>query len=320
MPGGQEVNARGRPIQAKQAALAARRYFVDDRTIKEVASELGVSRFKASRLIEWARAEGMVRIEIVDPVGTDLELSGRLADHYGLRDALVLAGLDGPSDVVVSDLAEMAALVAAELVAADDVVGISWGHTLDLVVDRLPLINARRVVQLIGGLATMESASGGVELVRQLAAKARTSGYPLLAPVRLREPAAAGAVRRDPVVAETLRMIQEVTVVLAGVGSWDEPAQSRMIECFDAAEVRRLRDRGVVADLCGFLFSAEGKVVEALEAQRIGITLDQLDKAGTVLAVCGGSEKRRALGAVLRSQMVDIVVTDAGSAEALLGV
>jgi DNA-binding transcriptional regulator LsrR (DeoR family) len=306
-------------MRAQQATLAARRYFLDGWTIKEIAAELGVSRFKAARLLEWARAEGLVKIEIVNTVHSDVDLSAGLRSAFGLREALVVAGLDGRSDAVAPELAEVAALVVAELVTVNDVVGVSWGRTLDLLVERLPALSAKRVVQLIGGLATLESASGGIELVRQLAAKANTSGYPLLAPVRLRDAAAADALRRDPMVAETLKLIEGVDVVLAGIGSWGEPPVSRMIECFDETELAALRERGVVADLCGFLVTGEGEVLES-PSERIGITLEQLDAAGTVLAISGGIEKRQGLAAVLRSGLVDILLTDAGSAKQLLEV
>jgi len=306
-------------MQLKQATIAARRYFLDGRTVKEIGAELGISRFKAARLLEWARAEGLVRIEIVSALESDVELSERLRATFGLRDAIVVAGLDGPSEAIAPELAEVAANVIAEVVKPSDVVGISWGHTLDLVVERMAEFSAKRVVQLVGGQATLESASGGIEVVRRLAAKGRATGYSLLAPLRLRDPAAVDALRRDPVVAETLQLINDVNVVLAGVGSWTDPPVSRMIECFNEEEVRALRQRGVVADLCGFLFDTDGHLPGPLDDERIGISLDQLDAAGTVLVVCGGSGKRKALGAVLRSGLVDVVVTDAGSATHLVG-
>jgi DNA-binding transcriptional regulator LsrR (DeoR family) len=306
-----------RPVQAMQATLAARRYFIDGWTIKQIASELEVSRFKAARLLDWARAEGIVKIEIVNTARSDVDLSSELRTAFGLRDAVVVAGLDGGSDAVGPELAEMAALVVAEIVTASDVVGVSWGRTLDLVVERLPSFHANSVVQLVGGFATLESASGGVELVRQLAAKASTTGYPLLAPLRVRD-RAADALRQDPVISQTLGLMDQVTVVVAGVGSWGQPPASRMIECFDQDEVEALRERGTLADLCGFLLDTHGVVVDQPEDERIGISLGQLNEVGTVLAICGGAEKRQALGATLRSGLVDILVTDAGSAGELL--
>jgi DNA-binding transcriptional regulator LsrR (DeoR family) len=277
-----------------------------------------VSRFKAARLLDWARDQGIVKIEIVSTARVDVDLSAGLRSAFGLREAVVVAGLDGPSGAVGPDLAEVAALVVAEVVTPNDVIGVSWGRTLDLVVERLAKFRARSVVQLVGGFVTLESASGGIELVRRLAGKAGTTGYPMLAPLRVRGRAAADAFRRDPVVSETLELMEQVTVVLAGVGSWGEAPASRMIECFDKAEVRALGRRGVVADLCGFLVNAKGEVVGPPEGERIGVSLAQLDAAGTVLAVCGGAEKRQALAGTLRSGLVDVLVTDAGSAEELL--
>lgn len=92
---------------------------------------------------------------------------------------------------------------------------------------------------------------------------------------------------------------------------------SRMIDCFDEEEVRDLKARGV-ADLCDLLLDRDGKFVDTIQGERIGISPKQLDAAGTVLIICGGNEKRQALDAVLRSGLVDILVTDAGSAAELL--
>jgi DNA-binding transcriptional regulator LsrR (DeoR family) len=177
--------------------------------------------------------------------------------------------------------------------------------------------NVKQVVQIVGGRATLESAFGGIEAVRRLAEKGHAPAYPLLAPVRLRDPATAEALRHDPVVAETLALLHDVTFVLAGVGAWGDPPVSRMIDCFDEEEVRDLKARGV-ADLCDLLLDRDGKFVDTIQGERIGISPKQLDAAGTVLIIRGGSEKRQALYAVLRSGLVDILVTDAGSAAELL--
>jgi len=35
-----------------------------------IAADLGISRFKVARLLEWARSEGIVRIEVAEPKST----------------------------------------------------------------------------------------------------------------------------------------------------------------------------------------------------------------------------------------------------------
>ena len=61
-----EGNLRG-PAQLVLTASVARRYYLDGRSKIEIASEFGLSRFKVARLLDDARASGLVRIEIVHP-------------------------------------------------------------------------------------------------------------------------------------------------------------------------------------------------------------------------------------------------------------
>ena len=74
-------------------ALVARRYYLEDRSKVQIADEVGVSRFRVARMLEQARERGIVRIEVDAPPDVDLDASRRLADRYGLHQALVLTGM-----------------------------------------------------------------------------------------------------------------------------------------------------------------------------------------------------------------------------------
>src|ERR687894_332315 len=56
----------GRPARLVLTASVARRYYLDGKSKVEIADELGMSRFQVARLLEAARASGLVRIEITD--------------------------------------------------------------------------------------------------------------------------------------------------------------------------------------------------------------------------------------------------------------
>ena len=314
-----QTEARHDPFRATQAAVAAQRHLVDGLTMKEIAAELGISRFKAARLVDWAKAEGIVRIEISTSANTDFKLSSELEHAYGLKRALVVAGVDGPSDSVRAAVAEVAAAGLAELIQPQDVVGISWGRALDSVVDQLPPVRARRVVQLVGGMATMESATSGVDLVRRLALHTGAEGLALLAPLIVATAAAAESLRHEPIIAQTLGALDSVTLAIAGIGSWVPPA-SRLVDSFEPAEAEAFLARGVVADLCGIMVAADGSVLSpsGVDERRIGVLPAQLQRVPTVVAVAGGREKHTAIAAVLRSGLANVLVTDAGAARAAL--
>jgi len=303
------------PFRSTQAAFAAKRHLVDRLTMKDVAAELGISRFTAARLVDWARANGIVQIEVSSRANTDFMLSAALERAYGLRRALVVADLDGPSDSVRDAVAEVAAAGLAELISPTDVVGISWGRVLDSIVDQLPLLRARQVVQLVGGLASLESATSGVDLVRRLALRTNAEGLALIAPLIVATSTAAESLRHEPMIAKTLRTIDSVTIAIAGIGSW-EPPSSRLMDAFDRSEAEAFQKLGVVADLCGIMIAADGTPLSPndIDARRIGVLPTQLESVPTVVAVAGGREKHSAITAVLRSRMANVLITDAGAA------
>jgi DNA-binding transcriptional regulator LsrR (DeoR family) len=59
-------------------------------------------------------------------------------------------------------------------------------------------------------------------------------------------------------------------------------------------------------------------VPTSLDELVIGISLDQLRKAGRRVAVAGGVAKHQALAAALAGKWIDVLVTDVDSANMLL--
>ena len=52
------------PAALVLSATVARRYYLEGASKSDIATELGLSRFKVARLLEGARASGIVRIEL----------------------------------------------------------------------------------------------------------------------------------------------------------------------------------------------------------------------------------------------------------------
>ena len=84
------------PAALVLTATAARRYYLDGASKSDIAAELGVSRFKVARLLDRARATGLVRIELDARGDLDLDLSVRLKASYGLRHCVVQAAAATP--------------------------------------------------------------------------------------------------------------------------------------------------------------------------------------------------------------------------------
>jgi DNA-binding transcriptional regulator LsrR (DeoR family) len=75
-----------------------------------------------------------------------------------------------------------------------------------------------------------------------------------------------------------------------------------------------------VGDIALRFFDANGAPVRSsLDERILGITTEQLQKAPRVVAVAGGPEKTDALRAALKSEIIDVLITDQQTAEELAG-
>ena len=306
------------PAQLVLTASVARRYYLDGRSKIEIAEEFALSRFKVARLLEDARASGLVRIEIGHPGVVDVELSGRLMETLGLRHCVVTNTPDDHPASLRAHLGAAAAELLTELVTPDDVLGLSWARSVSAMATALKRLAPVPVVQLTGALSRPDVDDSSIELVREVA---RTSGGPayfFYAPMAVPDASTARALRQQPEVARAFSLIGSVTKAVAGVGAW-EPGQSTVYEATSEAERAELARVGVCAEVSGVLVDAAGEPVAAgLTERMIGITAAQMRAIPEVIAIVYGTAKARAVLAAVRGGMVDSLVTHSTLAEALI--
>jgi DNA-binding transcriptional regulator LsrR (DeoR family) len=142
--------------------------------------------------------------------------------------------------------------------------------------------------------------------------------YGLPAPLVATDEDAAATMRRQPVVQRTLKRMGVVSKAVVTIGSWPHGSlfHDSLVASGEAAE---LIAEGVVGEIGTTLLSAEGKVIHTLDNRTIGVTEAELRLVPEVIAVGGGRHKLAATRAVLASRLASILVTDAATAETLIG-
>ncbi len=312
------------PAELVLAASIARRHYVDGRTKIEIADEFKLSRFKVARLLEAARAQGLVRIEIGHAGTIDVDTSGRLADRFGLRHAIVVDTPDNDLMSLRANLGKAAADLLAEIVTPIDVVGLAWARSVQAMVAELKRLPPVPVVQLTGALSssydTSSSISGdsSVDIVRKFARISGGPAYLFFAPFLVPDPATARALRKQPELARAFDRIPSVTIAIVGIGRW-APGLSTLHDAATEREQARLRREGVCAEVAGVFLTDGGRVLQtALNDRMIGITGAQLRKVKQLIAIPYEVSKAPAVRAALLSGMIDTLVTHVSMAEALL--
>jgi DNA-binding transcriptional regulator LsrR (DeoR family) len=305
------------PAALVLTATAARRYYLDGMSKSDIAAELGVSRFKVARMLERARASGLVRIELDTRGEIDLDLSVRLRAAHRLRHCVVIHAPEDDEVLLRSALGRAAAELLAEIVEPGDVLGLAWARSLMAMRTALTRLPACDVVQLTGALS-LPADDSSIELVRDLARKSNGQGFFYYAPMVLPDAATARALRTQPDIARAIERYPDVTKAVIGVGAWQQ-GLSTVVGALTEHERREIYDLGVRSELSGVQIDGEGNAVATpLSDRLIGIDAEQLQAVPDVIAVAYGTAKVDAVTAGIRGGFITSLVTHTGMAGGLL--
>ena len=278
------------------------------RPILEIAEEVELSRFAVSRMVKRARELGLVEVRatLVDPV--DITLSTQLAAKFSLRSALVVA-VPGPTDADVrAAIASVTAKFLEDTVEDGDILGVTPGRTMvqtSRLVRSLPMTD---VVQLTGvGNSRLED---GVEAVLNMGRAGSGETYPLYAPI-FADQRSTATMLAHPSLQRTLQRFRRITRAYLTIGGWPDSSllAKQVADCGDAHLVEN-----AVAEIGLTLLDSDGRPVDALDGRLIGIADKDLQAVPHRIAIGGGAGKHEAVLAVLRSGLVDVVITDVESA------
>jgi len=306
------------PAGLVMTAAVARRYYVDGASKSDIAAELDLSRFKVARLLDEARASGLVRIEFAYPAELDVDLSVRLQAAFGLRHGVVVNGPEDDDVGLRASLGQVAADLLTEIVRPDDVLGLVWARTLVAMRASLKRLAPCPVIQLTGSLSRPDVDESSVELVRDVARISGGQAHWFYAPMIVPDAATARTMRTQPEIATALELARGVTKAVVGVGAWS-PGLSTVADAVTDKERRAAHKLGVRAELGGIQIDADGNpVTTPLTERLIGIDAEHLRAVEDVIGIVYGVKKADALRAALRGGFLKSVVTHSAMARALL--
>lgn len=293
---------------------AARLYYEEDLPQHEIAQRLRVSRTTVVRLLQLARETGIVRIEVRSPT-SETELAEQLNAALGLRRTVVVPALARGAELqglVEPALAELAALH----LKPGDVLAVSWGRTMWELsrAPRFPDLTGVRVVPAIGALDETDARYQCNEIARRVAdasgAEADLLPVPALPSPRLRR-----SLLADPSIAARVALWDEIAAALVGIGL--PPAEIATAP----AHVTAYRDRldAAVGDVASRHFDIDGNPVPLPDEKRlVAVSREQLQAAGTVIAVAAGPAKAQSIVGAANAQLIDVLVTDTVTAATAL--
>jgi deoxyribonucleoside regulator len=288
---------------------------------EKIAVIMGVSRSTVSRLLSEALQTGVVEIRIRHALPLEEELQRDLIGRFGLRDAMVLDS-NGRRDDALPRVGQLAARYLNTMLGEGDALAISWGTAVRAVADGLgPRVPRNvEVIQMLGGAGSRDPGVDGTELARRLADSLGGRCRYLNAPLVVDDERVAAALLRQRDVRETLAAAANADLAVVGIGAL-VPAVSSLLRAgyLTRRGITEIRRSGAVGDVCGHLFSVDGKLVDAELTRRI-VTIDvaALRRIPRVVGVAVGAAKAEAILGALRGGLINILVTDDATARDVL--
>jgi DNA-binding transcriptional regulator LsrR (DeoR family) len=302
------------------AARAGWLYYIAGRTQDEIAAEMGISRQVAQRLVSLAVSEKLVRVWIEHPIARCLDLARALSERYRLVRVEVVP-TDPGSDGGTVGIAEAAADEMARWLRREQpiVMAVGTGRALKAAVERLPPIACRQhcVVSLTGNVGP-DGTAAYYNVIFSMAEVVDARHFPMTLPVYLASAEERALMLRQSLLRSTLALAGTADVAFVGIGQMDGEAPLYLDRFLTAEELAAEQAAGAVGEICGWIFDREGQLLATGANSRTASAPIPDRRRTTVIAIAKGRGKRTAIAAALRGGLVNGIITDEATAEALL--
>ena len=294
------------------ATKAAWYYYMEDNTQAQIAEVMGVSRAKVIRLLEEARAQGIVQFSFRKNDSQRVSAEQLLIDRFGLKDAFVVSTpLD--SSAINQSIAQGAAHYVSDHLREDGYLNIGYGDTVSrmlgfLAKNREESLN---VVSLTGGVSYYLPSVGTTAYSMHL--------FLTPSPLVVSSRQVRDALLDEKSLQDVSTMTEYADMSVVGIGAAVEGATVLRNGILNEGELTVLKMQGAVGDVLNHFMDKDGNLIQTeIEDRVISTDLDKLRQLKNVVGVAGGKDKVTAIKAVLNGGYLNVLITDSDTAAELL--
>ncbi|MGL4606534.1 MAG: sugar-binding transcriptional regulator [Eubacteriaceae bacterium] len=117
----------------------AQLYYEENKTQAEIAKEMNISRPSVSNLLQKARKEGVVKIEVLSYHNTSIGISQELCHRFNLKSCHVVLDPD--------DIFKDAGEFLLNLLSKTKILGLGWGYNINKIVENFPDTDASKMMK-----------------------------------------------------------------------------------------------------------------------------------------------------------------------------
>ena len=295
-------------------------YYVAGRTQDEIAVAMGISRQSAQRLVSLAVAEKLVKVRLDHPIAACLELAEAVKEKYGLKQVDIVPS-DPGSDSATVGVAEAGAAELERWLKQPDplIIAMGTGRTLRAMVDQLSPMECpqHKIVSLTGNISPDGSAAY-FNVIFSMADAVKAPHFPMPLPVIVSSRDERDLLHRQPLVAPTIELGRRSDVTFVGIGEMGAKAPLLLDGFLRQEEMDDLMAAGAAGEICGWVFGADGKLLDHPVNERVASIAIPSRDASVVIGLARGRRKLDAIRAAVTGGYINGLITDEDGARHLL--
>ena len=307
----------------KLVIKVANLYYKDGITQESISKKLKISKYQVNRILKRAVSSGIVQINIIDPASNISNLEEKLERKFNLKRAIVVEN-DGLSDIELkSKLGQATAGYLLEIIKDGDIIGVSWGTTVNEVINYLPpeINKSVEIVQITGGSHELSVNLNCHDITRRFASKFGVEPHLLYAPSIVDSKRMHDLLINETSIKKTFEYFNKLTIALVGIGALYPKVISTLVKTghISGEDLKSLKKNGAVGDVFSYFFNINGEICSSsLSGRLITMPVDDLLEVPYSMGVAGGELKAEAILGAIRGNYINIIITDSIAAEKIL--
>lgn len=299
----------------------AEQYYKRGKTQEEISRDENISRSQVSRMLDKAKSQGIVRIEVSLPRELDDEaLEDFLVQNLGLEQVILAASeASWKPNRVYDSISRAAAYNLPRLLKGASVIGVGWGETVyrfSSVLRSRPALPGATIVPLMGVSASANPYLQVNTIVDRVADNLHADRFFTNLAI-YREKSVPLTVYEQKRLELLRDYWEKLDAAVFGLGTIDASCKAFDEEVSDASR-ERLMNSGAAGEILSQYFYTDGSLLtydESYETNAFPLT--SMEHVKKRICLAGGANKAESILAAARAGYYTVLVTDSAAARKL---
>lgn len=300
--------------EKKLMVEAAVLYYEQKLTQQEIANRMGLTRQTVSKLLSEAVEEKVVEITIHNPEHDCSALEAELCETFGIADALVCS-VSNSNEALRQTMTVRAAAdyLKPLFLKGGQKIALSWGRTVQALIDSMPLVQTAGnvVFPLFGATDQEHSCFASNELARSMADKLGAAVKYAWFPYMADNDEDRALLQKLSYYKKLQALWQTADIAIVGIGN------TEVLDIFGKTFGYSKDHAQAIGDVATHFYDENGAFVN-LYPHSLCASAQDLKAAKQTIAIACGDHKAKAIVGALRTGLIHTLITDEYTAKKVL--